>query len=390
MGRRRMLQQLGLWMGASLITPASMAQVIGNTFEGIKLVPVAAAAGRFMGWPANNGCWHWDQGREILVGYEEGPWLDQPGHKIGNPQSKRLARSLDGGRTWSQEIPEPFVGRETLPRYAARGVRFDHPDFALRLAVGGALDPRDRVGRFFVSYNRGRRWRGPYRLSGLDNEPRLRGLVMTSRTDVVVTGRRSALLMMSAVDPGLGEFTHRLDKPFVAQTLDGGRSFQFLSWIVPWSDPYRAVMPSTVLAGPDRLITTLRRRNPRNHEQPNWVDAYGSEDGGASWAFLSRVGETGVGNGNPPSLTWLGDRRLACAYGDRSKGQIILRISSDEGRTWGQEHGIRQIPFSRDFGYPRMVRNHRRELVIIYYLATEYMPHSYVEAALVDGRTISS
>jgi hypothetical protein len=30
-----------------------------------------------------------------------------------------------------------------------------------------------------------------------------------------------------------------------------------------------------------------------------------------------------------------------------------------------------------------MVRNHRGELVIIYYLATEDMPYSYIEAALV-------
>jgi hypothetical protein len=291
-----MLQRLGLVVGASLVSPASLARVISNKPGGIELVPVASEPGRFMGWPANNGCWHWDQGREILVGYEEGPWVDQPGHKIGNPQSKRLARSLDGGRTWSQETPEPFVGRESSPRYPARGVRFDHPDFALRVAVGGARDPRDRVGRFFVSYTRGRHWKGPYRFPGLGKDPRLRGLVMTSRTDVVVTGRTSALLLMSAVDPQLGGFTYRLDKPFVAQTLDGGRSFHFLSWVVPWSDLYRAVMPSTVVAGPDRLITAVRRRNPRNLDQPNWVDAYASIDGGASWAFSP------VWGGNPPGV----------------------------------------------------------------------------------------
>jgi hypothetical protein len=341
-GRRRILQRLGLLVGSSLLPSASLARVLpgrsGSTRRrestaaaaGIERVPVAAVPGRFMGWPANNGCWHWDQGREILVGYEEGPWVDQPGHKIGNPQSKRLARSLDGGRTWCQETPDPFVGREALPRYPSRGVRFDHPDFALRVAVGGTRDPRDRVGRFFVSTNRGRTWKGPYRFPGLEKDSRLRGLQMTSRTDVVVTGRNSALLLMSAVDPRLGEFMLRLDKPFVAQTLDGGRSFHFLSWVVPWSDPYRAVMPSTVVAGPDRLITALRRRNPRNLEQPNWVDAYISEDGGASWAFLSRVGDTGVGNGNPPSLAWLEGGRLACAYGHRGVGRMILRLSDDE------------------------------------------------------------
>ena len=386
--RRMTLQRLGLLAGAALVTPPSLARTRhddGTAPPGtIDLVPVAAQPGRFMGWPANNGCWNWDQGREILVGFEEGPWVDQPGHKIGEPQHKRLARSLDGGRSWRVESPEPFVGREPPPRYPARGVAFTHPDFALRVAVGGSRDPRDRVGRFFVSYDRGRRWKGPYRFPGLGEDPRLRGLVMSSRTDIVVTGEDSAILVMSAIDPRLGEFSDRLDKPFVARTLDRGRSFQFVSWVVPWSDPYRAVMPSTVaLPGPERLVTTLRRRNPREQDQPNWVDAYASEDGGASWTFLSRVGETGLGNGNPPSLVLLPEGRLACAYGNRGVGRMNLRISDDGGRRWGEERPIGEIPLSWDFGYPQMVLNHRGELVVMYYLATNKMPYSYIEAAVV-------
>ena len=60
--------------------------------------------GRFAGWPANNGIWQW--GNEILVGFSLG-YLAPPEkrglHQIDSarPQSNMLARSMDGGETWS-------------------------------------------------------------------------------------------------------------------------------------------------------------------------------------------------------------------------------------------------------------------------------------------------
>ena len=54
-----------------------------------------------------------------------------------------------------------------------------------------------------------------------------------------------------------------------------------------------------------------------------WIDAYRSTDDGASWSFLSRVGETGGWNGNPPALARLRDGRLCCAYGNRSRRQML-------------------------------------------------------------------
>ena len=282
------------------------------------------------------------------------------------------------------ETPEPFVDREERPRNPAGRIRFGHPDFALRVAVGGARDPRDRVGRFFVSDNRGHTWSGPYRFPGLDDDPRLRGLVMTSRTDYLVTGPRSALILMSAVDPQLGDLSGRLDKPFAVRTEDGGRNFEFLSWVVPWSDPHRAVMPSTLQQPNGEIVTALRRRNPRSLAEPNWIDLYVSPDGGVSWSLRSRVTETGIGNGNPPALVSLPDGRLACAYGHRDLRQMCLRLSGDGGRHWSRQIVIRSIPFDRDLGYPRMAVNPRGELVLSYYLATRRRPHSHIEAALFD------
>jgi hypothetical protein len=56
-----------------------------------------------------------------------------------------------------------------------------------------------------------------------------------------------------------------------------------------------------------------------------WVDAYVSHDDGRTWRFLSKVGDTGQGNGNPPALLRLRDGRLCCAYGNRDRNQLLAR-----------------------------------------------------------------
>src|SRR5882672_10185573 len=63
--------------------------------------------GRFGGWPANHGIWSW--GNEILVGFSAGYHKDNgPNrHNIDHdkPEEHLLARSRDGGKTWSIENP---------------------------------------------------------------------------------------------------------------------------------------------------------------------------------------------------------------------------------------------------------------------------------------------
>ena len=74
----------------------------------IKHVTVYREAGRFAGWPANHGMWSW--GDEILVGFSRGYYKDRgPFHHINKekPEEFLLARSLDGGITWSIEQPRP-------------------------------------------------------------------------------------------------------------------------------------------------------------------------------------------------------------------------------------------------------------------------------------------
>ncbi len=64
-------------------------------------------AGRYGGWPANHGIWSW--GNEILVGFESGYFkFNDHRHSIDwdRPAEHALARSKDGGKSSTIEIPE--------------------------------------------------------------------------------------------------------------------------------------------------------------------------------------------------------------------------------------------------------------------------------------------
>lgn len=348
----------------------------------IRHVPVAFRRNYFYGWPANNGLWSWDDGQEILVGYTFGKWVQSDVHNIAEPYMSGLARSIDGGRTWKMEDPDNFVGDGGMPTPCPGNINFGHPDFALRVIATGYHGNDDPKGGFYYSYDRGRSWQGPHRFNGMnDDEENLGGMEITSRTRYLVTGPKSALIIMTARKPEI-EHGRRRDKPFILETVDGGRSFRFISWIVPWTDDYRAVLPSFVRTPDGKIITALRRRNPFDINQPCWIDTYVSDDNGRHWSFLSKVTETGIHNGNPGALTLLKDGRLACCYAHRIDEKIYVRFSDDLGKSWGEPLAIRQNPLSYDLGYPQLLQNPAGQLVALYYIATTERKQSYIEAAI--------
>lgn len=95
---------------ASMVIVAADSPIKANA-DGTKLEPKSSKnvivyyePGRFGGWPANNGIWHW--GKEILVGFELGYYqAKETTHSYNRDKPKRnvLARSLDGGETWHIE-----------------------------------------------------------------------------------------------------------------------------------------------------------------------------------------------------------------------------------------------------------------------------------------------
>ncbi len=387
MSRRSFIQKSFLFTTGSLLTFPPVCNAFGKFLPGdgnIKYITVASIKDRFLGWPANNGMWKWDKGREILVGFTNGSFKEQSGHNIGKEQLTNLARSKDGGQTWIREDPENFVGDNGDVKPSPGNIHFGHPDFALRVAAKGYHGSKDRKGRFFISYNRGEKWEGPFRFNILNDDKNLAGMEITSRTNYRITGENSIQIFMTARKKDI-EFASRLDKPFIAESTDGGKTFRFAGWAVPWTDQYRAVMPSVVQTGKGDMVMALRRRNPRNEEQPCWIDAFVSKDEGHSWSFLSKIGDTGLNNGNPPGLAIMNDGRLACCFADRTSRKILLRISENDGASWDKEIVARDNPFSYDMGYPQLLQNNKGELVALYYIATEECRHSYIEAAIITG-----
>ena len=66
---------------------------------------VYRAPGKYAGWPANYGIWHW--GDEIVTGFTLGDHNNAGGFHARDreqPFVTMQARSLDGGMTWNSSI----------------------------------------------------------------------------------------------------------------------------------------------------------------------------------------------------------------------------------------------------------------------------------------------
>lgn len=333
----------------------------------VRNVVVYCEPGRFAGWPANNGVWSW--GNEILVGFSRGHFkANEKSHSIDKDKESHtaLARSLDGGETWKLEEPETLVGRDTKAKPLPGGIRFNDPNFALRV-------DRDK---FQVSYDRGHKWEGPYDLSSSFE------FKLTARTDYLVNGERDCFLFLSGEQPEIKAGSYR-DRAFCARTTDGGKTFKFVSWMTGEPLTVRSVMPTTVRTSPNELVSVLRRREGKQC----WIDACGSEDNGASWKFLSKAADLGGENGNPPSMARLPGDRLCVAWGSRAEPfGIRAKISRDQGRNWSGEILLRQDGRTWDLGYTRTVARPDGKLVTIYYYTTAEKPEQHIAASIWEAK----
>jgi len=177
------------------------------------------------------------------------------------------------------------------------------------------------------------------------------------------------------------------DRAFAIRTDDGGKTFEFVSWITGDPIEIRSVMPSTIRVSPDSLISALRRRLdfPGGGNSVNFIDAYRSRDNGRNWEFMSRVAYTSLDshNGNPPSLVHLRDGRLCVTYGYRDLPLgIRARLSSDEGESWGPEISLRGDGRTWDLGYTRSVQRRDGKIVTIYYFTTDERPEQHIAATI--------
>ena len=368
-------------LGSTMLADEPANQCADEKAPAVHHVDVYRVPGRFGGWPANHGIWSW--GNEILVGFSAGTMRDNgpERHAIDHDQAEEhlLARSLDGGETWTIENPAehgaliptgkslhgiaPPQLKQPVPIDCPGDIDFTHPDFALTVRM---TDSDVGPSRFYYSYDRGHRWQGPFKLPQFDTPG------IAARTDYVVDGKHDCSLFLTA-----GKQNGEEGRPLVVRTTDGGRTWKLVSWIGPEPAGF-SIMPSTVRLGPSELLTTLRVHEGRRR----WIDAWHSTDDGQSWALLNQpIRDTG--EGNPPSLIRLADGRLCLAYGYRAAPYGMRgKLSSDGGRTWGEEVTLRAGAGGRDIGYPRSVQRPDGKVVVVYYWHDTPKGDRYIAATI--------
>lgn len=360
------------WSWASGVFVTCFSVAAAQEAGPVKHVVVYNEPGRFAGWPANNGIWSW--GDEIVVGFTLGYFKEKPdGHPIDpeKPEVRRLARSRDGGNSWVIEIPS-FLddqGKEKEPGECPGGIDFTHPDFALMVRMQGS---NHGYSYFYWSNDRCKTWQGPYWLPTFDRKG------VFGRTDYLINSRHDLMVFLTAAKEDGGE-----GRPFCARTTDGGKTWQFVSWICeePETGGY-AIMPSTVRLSHMGLLTFIRwRGRAEDGQRIWWIEPYLSDDNGQTWRLLA---EHKIDNaGNPAHLIKLRDNRIAVTYGyRRSPYGIRARISADQGKTWGNEIILRDDGGEWDLGYPRTAEREDGKLVTVYYFNDKTQRERYIAATI--------
>ena len=337
-----------------------------SSASAVKHVKVYYQPGRYGGWPANNGIWSW--GNEILVGLVGGHHKEKTGHTI-DPEKPRLhlfGRSLDGGETWSIEdayesgLKGAAENNTGIPGASFKppvdcpgGINFTHPDFAMTLRrMNNGTGPS----HFYYSYDRGKAWEGPFSLPDLGTQG------IAARTDYIVNSEHDCMIFLTAA-----KSNRREGRVFCARTIDGGKTWEMVSWIGPEPEGY-SIMPASVRLSSSDILVVIRRREREPEGSRGWLASYLSEDNGQNWRQLDDpVSELGGGS-NPPALIKLKDGRLCLNYGVRvDPYRICAKLSADQGRTWSEEIVLRSDGANGDIGYPRNVQRPDGKVVTIYY-----------------------
>lgn len=362
----------------------------------IQNVEIYRAAGEFVAWPANYGLWIW--GDEAVVVFSQGFRGAQEGLHARDktrPFIGRQARSFDGGLTWADD--GPFQGTipggtslsgdehvieplQSQPRIVVErdipvledAIDFTDPETIVMCARTG-LD-RGAISWFYVSRNRAKSWQGPYRLGDFG----LPGV--SARTDIVPLGKHDALFLLTAVKSNGDE-----GRVFAARTRDGGKSFTFESFVGEEPEGF-AIMPASLRLPGGHILTFVRCSGPWQAPQRTaWIDLYRSADEGKSWSYAGRPVPVVGYNGNPPTINRLADGRLVLVYGYRNVPYgLRAKVSSDEGKSWGEEIVLRDDGGMSDLGYPRTVVRKDGTLLSAYYYNYGAETDRFIAATIFD------
>jgi len=381
---RSTLLALALSVGAALSADAQIPAAPSGA--AIEHSVIYQQDGRFAAWPANGGIWMWNN--EILVGFVEAKHVEARGlHSYDSKTARhKYARSLDGGKTWS--IEDAFDAGQKAIAYdhaidadkavAAkpldRPMDFTHPEFVLAFVRLNNNDDGPSI--FYHSNNKGKSWNGPFTF------PNLGTAGVATRNDYFVDGKSSLTALITTAKANKQE-----GRVASVRTTDGGMTWQFLSYLGEEHAGFD-IMPSSERLSPTELYTTIRTRTRTSLDL---MTAHLSSDNGATWQRMKDpVADTGHG-GSPPAIVRLKDGRLALAYAYRSAhgSRMAMRLSRDNGRSWGNEIPLRTGDgANRDVGYPVMAQRPDGKLILIYYWNNVVQPGAkpfrYIAATTFD------
>jgi BNR repeat protein len=242
-----------------------------------------------------------------------------------DPRSKqiRVARSDDGGKTWTQS-PTPLDGA---------GKAFD-PNIAWGRGKGLVLVWSDerRGNRVFDIYSRrspdgGVSWEPEQLLSrfprNLPNDLHARPVLLSDGQDRLWTVWVGLRTGQSAL--------------YVNRSVDGGRS---------WTDPValsgdsRSVFGQKLVRAGDRLLLVWQDKLTTERDR---IYAASSNDAGVTWSLPVRVdpmaADSQSDNGSPTAvLSTDGEAIVAWHDGRNGRADIFLARSTDGGRSWAKEN----------------------------------------------------
>lgn len=216
-----------------------------------------------------------------------------------------------------------------------------------------------------ASTDGGRTWR-PHRLIEKDDFPSLSmpgsSMYSVRQDGVMLFGMHTNAPKMLGPRPIVYASADGVNFQYLGSIIDEEPA----STYYPGGTPFAAAphfYPRPIVLKDGRVITALRyQRDARN---VIWTEVHESLDGGRTWHWLSRVNDWGA----PGDLVPMADGRIVCVYGYRLAPQgIRYRISEDGGKSWGTEMILRDDGGSWDLGYPRVIEIAPGTLLATYYI----------------------
>ena len=333
--------------------------------------------GVFAGWPANHGLWQ--LGDKVIVGFETGEMTLNGGfHAVDrrSPITPMMAETTDGGESWLPYHPigpmelTPHRGHLNPTRVEQINVQLiesrEPIDFHATLCKF-RMTGFSKGNSYLVTSEDGYSWSGPYGLPTFNRD----GVAARTCTLTDPEDNSRCLAFWSAAKASDG----REGQPLLAETTDGGLTWEFVSWIDEPPPGGFGIMPSALRLPNGDILCSIRWRERGADLYGSVTDpfdagliCYRSSDEGRTWQLLSMPVRGLPKAGNPPDMVRLSDGRIALVYGWRSKPfAIVVQVSVDDGLNWTEPHIIREGAGNHDLGYSRSFVRDDDAVVSVYY-----------------------